>query len=221
MAKPVMLGYWAIRGLAQPIRFILAYTKTPFEERRYVQGDAPGFSRDDWLSEKEQFALAFPNLPYLIDPNTDVKLTQSNAIMRYIARKHDLLGKNEAEQIRVDLLAEESMDFRNQIVRLCYNPSYESLRGDFFKTYLPTELKKLHDFLGERPWFAGDNLTFIDFIMYELLDQMRLMQPDSLDAFPKLGAYLTRFEALPAIAEYMKSPEFIQRPVNNKVAQWK
>lgn len=41
-------------------------------------------------------------LPYLIDGN--VKLTQTQAILRYIARKNGLLGATEEEQIRVDLL---------------------------------------------------------------------------------------------------------------------
>ncbi len=52
------------------------------------------------------------------------KLTQSNAILRYIARKHDLVGKTEDERVRVDIMAEQSMDFRNGLVRLCYNPAF-------------------------------------------------------------------------------------------------
>lgn len=39
----------------------------------------------------------FPNLPYLIDG--DLKLTESKAIIKYLARKWDkrLLGRNEVE----------------------------------------------------------------------------------------------------------------------------
>lgn len=56
----------------------------------------------------------------------DIKVTQSNAILRYIARKNDLLGKTEAEMVRVDIMAEQSMDFRNGLVKLCYNPMFVS-----------------------------------------------------------------------------------------------
>jgi len=54
-------------------------------------------------------------------------VTQSNAILRYIARKNDLLGKNEKECVRVDILAEQAMDFRNGFVRLSYNQNFVSV----------------------------------------------------------------------------------------------
>lgn len=28
--KPILLGYWKIRGLAQPIRYLLEYTEHPY-----------------------------------------------------------------------------------------------------------------------------------------------------------------------------------------------
>ena len=32
--KPV-LGYWAIRGLGQQIRFLFAYLEVPYEDKQY------------------------------------------------------------------------------------------------------------------------------------------------------------------------------------------
>ena len=52
---------------------------------QYQQGPAPDFDRQVWFDEKFSLGLDFPNLPYLIDHAKDVKLTQSMAIMRYIA----------------------------------------------------------------------------------------------------------------------------------------
>ena len=40
--------------------------------------------------------------------------------MRYIARQHDLCGKTDEEKIRVDIMENELMDFRNRFVVLCY-----------------------------------------------------------------------------------------------------
>ena len=48
--------------------------------------------------------------------------------MRYIARKNDMCGKTEEEKVRVDMLENQAMDFRNGFTRLCY--------GDFVSVYL-------------------------------------------------------------------------------------
>jgi glutathione S-transferase len=66
----------------------------------------------------------FLQLPYLIDG--EHKITQSNAIMRYMGRKHGLDGKTEEEKVRVDMLENESMDFRNGLISVCYNPDFVS-----------------------------------------------------------------------------------------------
>ena len=43
----------------------------------------------------------------------DIKITQSNAILRYLGRKYNLEGKTEEEKVRVDIMTENAMDFRH------------------------------------------------------------------------------------------------------------
>ncbi|XP_027487668.1 glutathione S-transferase Mu 1-like [Corapipo altera] len=83
-----VLGYWDIRGLAHAIRLLLEYTETPYEDKLYSCGEAPDYDKSQWINEKEKLGLDFPNLPYFIDG--PVRLTQSNAILRHIARRHRL-----------------------------------------------------------------------------------------------------------------------------------
>ncbi|TNM87188.1 hypothetical protein fugu_007418 [Takifugu bimaculatus] len=211
------LAYWDIRGLAQPIRLLLHYTGTKYEDKFYVCGEAPDYDKSCWFDEKQKLGMDFPNLPYLEDG--DRKIVQSNAIMRYIARKHNLCGETEDEQVRVDIMENQGMDFRNGFVRLCYNPEFDKMKPGYLKM-LPDVLKQFSAFLGENKWFAGDKITFVDFIMYELLDQHRMFQPSCLDDFKNLKDLLDRFEALEEIAAYMKSDRFIKTPVNNKMARW-
>ncbi|XP_064607319.1 glutathione S-transferase Mu 3-like isoform X2 [Liolophura sinensis] len=175
---------------------------------------------EDWITNCSQspFSLHSIWLPYYIDG--DMKITQSNAIMRYIGRKHNMLGSSEREKVRVDMMENQAMDFRNNVVRLCYNPEYEKLKVNYFKN-LPLLLKQFEEFLGDDPWFGGKNITIVDFPMYELFDQHKLMESTSLDNFPKLCAFMKRFEELPNIKKYMSSDKFMSRPVNNKVAQFK
>ncbi|KAM9321638.1 glutathione S-transferase Mu 4 [Gastrophryne carolinensis] len=213
----MILGYWDIRGLCHSIRLLLEYTGTEYEDKMYVTGEAPDYDRSQWLNEKEKLGLDFPNLPYLIDG--DVKLTQSNTILRYIARKHGLCGVSEDEKNKISLIENQAMDFRFGLVRIAYNPQFETLKGPYLEE-LPTALGRFSRFLGQRKWFAGDKITFADFLMYDVLDQHRMLEPTCLQNFKNLQDFLDLFEALPAISAYMKSPRFMKTPINNRMASW-
>ncbi|XP_032737165.1 glutathione S-transferase Mu 1-like [Lontra canadensis] len=142
----VILGYWDIRGLAHAIRLLLEYTDSPYEEKKYTMGDAPDYDRSQWLNEKFKLGLDFPNLPYLIDGTH--KITQSNAILRYIARKHNLCGETEEEKIRVDILEDQAMDTSNEPARVCYSPDFEKLKPGYLGG-LPDKMKLYSQFLGQ------------------------------------------------------------------------
>jgi len=42
--------------------------------------------------------------------------------------------------------------------------------------------------------FCSQQITFVDFIMYELLDQHRMFHPSCLDDFKNLKDFMDRFE---------------------------
>ena len=50
------------------------------------------YAKTKWLEAKDELlkGFDFPNLPYYYDPDMDVKLTQTNAILMHIARTNDL-----------------------------------------------------------------------------------------------------------------------------------
>ena len=70
-------------------------------------------------------------------PIGDIKITQTNAILRYLGRKYQLEGKTEAEKARCDMMTENAMDFRNGFVGLSY------LSKEKFNETKPTYLKNL------------------------------------------------------------------------------
>nr|XP_025852246.1 glutathione S-transferase Mu 4-like [Vulpes vulpes] len=178
---------------------------------------APDYDRSQWLNEKFKLGLDFPNLPYLIDGAH--KITQSNAILRYIARKHNLCGETEEEKIRVDILENQAMDTSNEMARVCYSPDFEKLKPEYVKA-IPDKMKLYSQFLGKRPWFAGEKLTYVDFLVYDILDLHRIFEPTSLDTFPNLKEFMARFEGLKKISAYMKSSRFLPHPVYTKIATW-
>lgn len=77
--RKVKLGYWAIRGLAQVPRLLLAYSGVQFEDYYYS-------NTEQWFREdRHKMGIDFPNLPYLLHGR--YTLTDSNAIQRYICEQ--------------------------------------------------------------------------------------------------------------------------------------
>ncbi|BFZ08771.1 hypothetical protein BsWGS_11809 [Bradybaena similaris] len=215
----IQLGYWRIRGLAQPIRCLLKYAGQDFENVMYEQGDAPDYSKDSWRKGNQHLGLDFPNLPYLIDG--DIKITQSNAILVHLGSKFALLGESEKVRAESQMVLDIALDFRNTLARVLYSRDFDKLIDDYFIN-VHTSLRAFDAFLQGRNWFAGgQNPTICDFPMYELLDQHCLMRPDILSEYKNLREFLDRFEQLPKIKAYMESDEFMKRPCNNKTAGWK
>jgi len=204
---------------------LLAYTGTPFEENRYEQTGAPEYSREAWEKEKYKVGLSFPNLPYLIDPNNtergSLKLTQSRAILYYIARPHNLVGQSNTESAIVDMVVEQARDVQSKLTSLCYSPKYSERRGEYFENEFPSVAKDFEEFLGDNKWFAGKNLSVADFLLYEFFDQARIVESSSLDKFTKIQDFIKRFESLDAVSKYINSDSFIRRPLNNSHASFK
>lgn len=46
----------------QPIRLLLAYAGVEYEDKRYNIGPAPEYDRSEWLADKFNLGLDFPNV---------------------------------------------------------------------------------------------------------------------------------------------------------------
>ncbi|CAM1310142.1 GSTM3 (predicted) [Pycnogonum litorale] len=194
------------------IRVMLAYAGVDFDEKFYEVGPPPDFDRSTWKKVKYSLGVDFPNLPYYIDG--DIKLSQSTAIMRHIARKYNLAGSSEEEFRRIDLLNGVWSDLNGNMTIMFYY-DLEGMKPEFMDN-LSLVTKQLSDFLGSRPWFAGDKITFIDFRLYELFRTLTKFSPGFNDKFKNLKDFMSRFEALPTIVEYLKS----ELTINNRNAQY-
>nr|6ZD9_A Chain A, YTHDC1 [Homo sapiens]6ZD9_B Chain B, YTHDC1 [Homo sapiens] len=200
-----ILGYWKIKGLVQPTRLLLEYLEEKYEEHLYERDEG-----DKWRNKKFELGLEFPNLPYYIDG--DVKLTQSMAIIRYIADKHNMLGGCPKERAEISMLEGAVLDIRYGVSRIAYSKDFETLKVDFLSK-LPEMLKMFEDRLCHKTYLNGDHVTHPDFMLYDALDVVLYMDPMCLDAFPKLVCFKKRIEAIPQIDKYLKSSKYIAWPL--------
>ena len=228
------LGYWKIRGLAAPARMILTYAGAPYDDATYELQPRPdgGWSNAEWSQAKRPLKEALPlmNLPYLVDHHSGAIITQSNAVFQYLGRVLGLMGRDEAEISRVEMTLCETLDLRNETVRICY-PFHGTKKFNFRETLekhvkgLQTgHYEKLDLFLGERPFFAGENPTVADFPVWEMLDQHELMckkysLASPLQKFSKLEAFYRRVRQIPQLKPYFESDAY-GLPCNNKMANF-
>ncbi|KAF0698372.1 Aste57867_10998 [Aphanomyces stellatus] len=215
------LGYWAIRGLAEPIRILLVHTNTSFTDKHYhLQGEPGNWDKSDWLSVKFTLGMDFPNLPYYIDG--DLKMSESNAILRHIASKHDLIGRTDAERATVAQMQDILVDMRTAWTRTFYSSNPEAVTDYFLTKYLPDKLKQLEAYLAKNEWLSGASLSFVDFVLYELLEVLHKFNSSVLKSYPSLALFLEKFEIIsPQVQAYVTSVKHTALPMNNKMAWFK
>jgi len=224
----LVLGYWAIRGLGQPIRLLLEFAKMPYEDKLYhaVRKEDGSVDKSSWFDEKFKLGLDFPNLPYLIDG--DLKFTQTNAILQHLAEKAGLNGKSTEERAKVGMLFGFSGDVRARYTRASYSPEFHAMKADLLD-FLRGKLKELAAYLSSNPaatsdlrCLVGSSITYVDLLWYDLLDQFKKLDPTILDGdeMEVLRGFYSQIHREPTIAAYRASDRFIEQ-FNNTSATFK
>jgi len=206
--KPT-LTYFGSRGLAENIRVLLAEAKVDYEEISLgsFNREAPPQSFTDLVASG---VLPFNLVPIWQEPN-GIKLTQSNAILRHIARHYHFYGKNEAEAARADELAEGMQDLRVAVRTAALGPDKEAAKKQVVDVILPKWLTFYEKILGSneggKGFFVGSDATYADFIIWHFLETTHDQQLFSFDHYPLLHGFKHRIEARPAIVAHRNNPK--------------
>ncbi len=211
------LGYWKIRGLAQPIRFLLEYCDVKFTDELYEQGDGPEFNRDCWLNVKQNLNLDFPNLPYLIH-GENLKITESGAIIKYICEKFNssLLGSTIEERAMVENLNGVLGDAKLSATIHSYRTGDANAMFNDAKN----KFEGISKFLGNKKFLMGGEIRYVDFILYELIKLIDHLSKGELSKlYTNFANYTNNFEEIEQIKAYLKSDRFGNLQFNNKIAK--
>ena len=195
---------------------MLTYAGVDFDNVMYETGDAPDFSREAWMAIKPTLGFDFPNLPYYIDG--DLKITESGAIIRYVCAKYDakLLGRTAEETANVEMLAGVIGDLKGAVTMPCY------MSGDkgVIKQKVDGALPGIVKYLGAKDFLVGDQVTFVDFIFFELLHLVDFaLDGTVISSYETLPGYIARIKALNGIQAYFDSAATQGLTFNNKMAK--
>jgi glutathione S-transferase len=192
-----ILTYFDVRGRAEVIRLILEETGTPYRERRVQM--------EEWPALKP--TLPFGQLPTYEEDGAVI--LHSHAIYRHLARVHNLYGKTEHDRVRCDMVEETFVDAQNNVGGFYWRPDFAEKRDEYEATALPDLLGRLQRLFEQNNngtgFWVGDDLTYVDFCAWHLLDYVRPFSQKTLDRFEKLNAFKRRIETRPRIAAYLHS----------------
>ena len=192
------LYYWGIRARGQIPVLVARYGDLPLEWNR-----AP-----DWPGMKDQTVLG--QLPFLVDG--DVKVSQSGAISRYLARKANLLGNTDADYAISQMLVEEQVDLFNIIGKANSAENKEEAYTKAFAEEFPAHLARVQSLLGESEFFTSQ-VTVGTLAIFSVLNLALDLESSVLDQTPALKAFYERVAALPAIKAYLEEniPPYFSR----------
>ena len=201
----VVLHYFRGKGLGEQVRLMLWEAGVKYKER-YID------TREKLEALRQNNYLLFQQLPLLeID---GLKLVQSSAIVRYIARKYNLHGKNSMDQIHCDTLADGIKDLLRKMVGYPYQTDKESWRVQVsppipryfncFTTYLVrNNNQELKGFL------LGDTITFVDITLFDVLEWINVIFPDLIADYPFLHAFYTCMLSRDSIMNYYSQRDLL------------
>jgi glutathione S-transferase len=203
MEDKITLGYWGFQGLAQPTRYLLAFLELDWTDKQYT-------SDDEWKADKESIGFDFPNLPYIVDGSA--KITESSALLRYLpirAKKPQMLGGNETDQVLVQQLLGVLVDCRTPLVEAMWAPKdkFEQTRDENFEKKALPKLTSVEKFLGDKDWLLGYP-TIADVYLATVLDIGLAMDASKFKNNQKLVDFHKRFFALPQIKKYRESEKW-------------
>ncbi|XP_074093293.1 glutathione S-transferase-like isoform X3 [Macrotis lagotis] len=210
MAGKPKLYYFNGRGRMESVRWLLAAAGVEFEEE---------FSK---TAEDLQNLIKSGKLMYQQVPMVEIdgmKIVQTRAILRYIAAKYNLYGKDLKEQTLIDMYVEGMRDLYDLIM---FSPLtlpeergktisfiLEKATGRFFPVY--EKVLKDHG----KNYLVGNQLSWADIHLLELILMVEECKSDVLLAFPKLQEFKARISKLPRIQKFLQPGSQRQPPMDD------
>jgi len=219
-APQYILTYFTGRGRAELARLLLAEAEIPYEDYRIVHDD------DHWLPKKDNYP--FGQLPCFEKLGSNLKISESSAIERYIAKIGGLYGESDEEAARIDMIYEVFKNFIPPFLTIAWMKDGDEKKSKL-KAFHDNELSKwnkllLHEFKNDphKPsispfseekiftnpsspiFLVGRKVSLADMAFYRGYSEILALTPDTLKAFPELQSLFERLRDRPNITKWVK-----------------
>jgi glutathione S-transferase len=202
MSKPELV-YFNGRGRAEIIRLTLAAAGIEFNEVH--------------LPSKEFFQSLLPDLLFKQVPMLrmdGMNIVQTAAIVRYIARKANLLGDIDPHIVRVDELFEGTRDAYMGFYGFGFTPDEEGIKQKIntsLDKYLPIYNKVLTE--NGKGYLVGSSVTIADLGLFEVIQAtIDYFTAERFKEFPAIVKWYETVSSLDRIKHYLAH---IRKPCND------
>ncbi|EDL77744.1 rCG25753, isoform CRA_b [Rattus norvegicus] len=204
------LYYFQGRGRMESIRWLLATAGVEFEEEFLeTREQYEKLQKDEYLTPLFHIpdgCLLFGQVPLVeID---GMLLTQTRAILSYLAAKYNLYGKDLKERVRIDMYADGTQDLMMMIIGAPFKAPQEKEESLALAVkraknrYFPVFEKILKDH-GEA-FLVGNQLSWADIQLLEAILMVEEVSAPVLSDFPLLQAFKTRISNIPTIKKFLQ-----------------
>lgn len=191
----------------EQIRWLLAAAGVEFEEE-FLE------TREQYEKLLQDGSLLFQQTPMVeID---GMKLVQTRAILRYIATKYNLYGKDLKERALIDMYVEGTIDLSLFILPLPFLSLEDKelqlavIKQKATKRYFPVYEKVLKDH--GQDFLVGNQFSLADIHLFETILMVEEKFSAILNEFPQLQAFKTRISHIPTIKKFLE-PGSQRKPV--------
>jgi len=205
-SKPIF-AYHDLRGIAYPVKLAMAYLGVDYTDKRYPLSPT---GLEEWGGEKSNLGLDFPNLPYWKEG--ELHLTESRAILKHVARRYGngvLMPSDPLLLANAEMVESVLWDVWFFLIWRCYHDNESFI--EMLKRSQP-KWELLNKFLGNKKWILGDKISYVDFMLYEVLTHYHIYDPEYLKPYPGLLGFMKNLEDIPAMKKYLASPAHIPGP---------
>jgi len=198
------LHYYKGAGRANQIRLALALCSIDWEEVNPAGFPPSPEDRAKWIAIGGNTTTNIP----MLELSDGRVFTQSSAVLRAAARLGGIMPKNDELLYLTDKLIADADDYRSVGYKslIPFGATPEAAEN-FLTNDVPKHLGNLERQLGEKDFYMGEELSVADCTVYDVVTSFGSnLVVDVLQDFPKLKAFVERFEANPNISAYLSGP---------------
>ncbi|KAL9962463.1 hypothetical protein ACROYT_G031568 [Oculina patagonica] len=202
------LTYFPIRGKAEYTRIAFAVAGVDFEDIRV--------NPEEWMTKLKPSGFSPSGQLPVLEVDGKV-LTQSKAILTYVAKEFNLAPGSNFEQAQADMLAHCISDLEDKLSAAFHvdDPERkEKALAAVTKELVPEKCRFFEKFLlanSKHGFFIGDKLTYADIVVFTFLNSHYLKGsaegiPEELKEYPTLSTWYELVRTQPKIQHWLKNP---------------